>query len=157
MKLAVPDPPASSARSALTARSIFLSSYRARCSPPATAMRCRRWRVCPTAIEAALTGTFEFHVQRDLHLASRARKPRSTGSRWINQDLHDAEGGSARHDRAHSREERSQRAGRLYALLDRRALRLTQMVDGNKASTASWQNPAFPERVLRTRRRASCA
>ncbi|TYO66747.1 acetamidase/formamidase family protein [Bradyrhizobium hipponense] len=90
--------------------------------------------VCLTAIEAALTGTFEFHVRRDLRLAS----PRAeTASDWItmgfDEDLDDAAKAALRDMIALIREHSGLGAQDAYTLCSIAAdLRVTQMVDGNK-------------------------
>ena len=90
--------------------------------------------VCLTAIEAALTGTFEFHVRRDLRLAS----PRAeTASDWItmgfDEDLDDAAKAALRDMIALIREKSGLGAQDAYTLCSIAAdLRVTQMVDGNK-------------------------
>lgn len=90
--------------------------------------------VCLTAIEAALTGTFEFHVRRDLRLAS----PRAeSASDWItmgfDEDLDDAAKAALRDMIALIREKSGLSAQDAYTLCSIAAdLRVTQMVDGNK-------------------------
>ncbi|MDA9487816.1 acetamidase/formamidase family protein [Bradyrhizobium sp. CCBAU 11361] len=90
--------------------------------------------VCLTAIEAALTGTFEFHVRRDLRLAS----PRAeTASDWItmgfDEDLDDAAKAALRDMIALIRERSGLSAQDAYTLCSIAAdLRVTQLVDGNK-------------------------
>ncbi|WP_128934574.1 acetamidase/formamidase family protein [Bradyrhizobium zhanjiangense] len=90
--------------------------------------------VCLTAIEAALTGTFEFHVRRDLRLAS----PRAeTAVDWItmgfDEDLDDAAKAALRDMIALIRERSGLSAQDAYTLCSIAAdLRVTQMVDGNK-------------------------
>jgi len=90
--------------------------------------------VCLTAIEAALTGTFEFHVRRDLRLSS----PRAeTASDWItmgfDEDLDDAAKAALRNMIALIREQSGLSAQDAYTLCSIAAdLRVTQMVDGNK-------------------------
>jgi acetamidase/formamidase len=90
--------------------------------------------VCLTAIEAALTGTFEFHIRRDLRLAS----PRAeTASDWItmgfDEDLDDAAKAALRDMIALICEQSSLSAQEAYTLCSIAAdLRVTQLVDGNK-------------------------
>jgi acetamidase/formamidase len=90
--------------------------------------------VCLTAIEAALTGTFEFHVRRDLRLTS----PRAeTASDWItmgfDEDLDDAAKAALRDMIALIREKSGLSAQDAYTLCSIAAdLRVTQLVDGNK-------------------------
>ncbi len=90
--------------------------------------------VCLTAIETALTGTFEFHVRRDLRLAS----PRAeTALDWItmgfDEDLDDAAKAALRDMIALIRESSRLSAQDAYTLCSIAAdLRVTQMVDGNK-------------------------
>lgn len=90
--------------------------------------------VCLTAIKAALTGTVEFHVRRDLRLAS----PRAeTAVDWIamgfNEDLEDAAKAALRDMIALIRERSGLSAQDAYTLCSIAAdLRVTQMVDGNK-------------------------
>ncbi|WP_035966857.1 acetamidase/formamidase family protein [Bradyrhizobium sp. YR681] len=90
--------------------------------------------VCLTAIEAALTGTFEFHIRRDLKLSS----PRAeTASDWItmgfDEDLDDAAKAALRDMIALIREHSGLSAQDAYTLCSIAAdLRVTQLVDGNK-------------------------
>jgi acetamidase/formamidase len=90
--------------------------------------------VCLTAIEAALTGTLEFHLRRDLHLAS----PRAeTADDWItmgfDEDLDDAAKAALRDMIRLIRQRSGLSAQDAYTLCSIAAdLRVTQMVDGNK-------------------------
>ncbi|UPJ52726.1 acetamidase/formamidase family protein [Bradyrhizobium sp. 200] len=90
--------------------------------------------VCLTAIEAALTGTFEFHIRRDLQLKS----PRAeTSADWItmgfDEDLDDAAKAALRDMIVLIRDHTGLSAQDAYTLCSIAAdLRVTQMVDGNK-------------------------
>jgi acetamidase/formamidase len=90
--------------------------------------------VCLTAIEAALTGTFEFHIRRDLHLKS----PRAeTLADWItmgfDEDLDDAAKAALRDMIVLIQQRTRLSAQDAYTLCSIAAdLRVTQMVDGNK-------------------------
>ncbi len=90
--------------------------------------------VCLTAIEAALTGTFEFLLRRDLRLKS----PRAeTADDWIrmgfDEDLDDAAKAALRDMIELIRQRSGLGAQDAYTLCSIAAdLRVTQMVDGNK-------------------------
>jgi acetamidase/formamidase len=90
--------------------------------------------VCLTAIEAALTGTFEFHIRRDFKLKS----PRAeTTADWItmgfDEDLDDAAKAALREMILLIRDHTGLSAQDAYTLCSIAAdLRVTQMVDGNK-------------------------
>jgi acetamidase/formamidase len=90
--------------------------------------------VCLTAIEAALTGTFEFHVRRDLHFKS----PRAeTANDWItmgfDEDLDDAAKAALRDMIALICERSGLSPQDAFTLCSIAAdLRVTQMVNGNK-------------------------
>jgi acetamidase/formamidase len=90
--------------------------------------------VCLTAIESALTGSFEFHVRRDLRFQS----PRAeTAGDWItmgfDEDLDDAAKAALRDMIQLIREHSGLSAQDAYTLCSIAAdLRVTQMVDGNK-------------------------
>jgi acetamidase/formamidase len=90
--------------------------------------------VCLTAIEAALTGTFEFHLRRDLALKSpRAETPRDWITMGFDEDLDDAAKAALREMIALIREQSGLSAPDAYTLCSIAAdLRVTQMVDGNK-------------------------
>jgi acetamidase/formamidase len=90
--------------------------------------------VCLTAIEAALGGTFEFHVRRDLRLKSpRAETPSDFITMGFDEDLDDAAKAALRAMIALIRERSGLSAQDAYTLCSIAAdLRVTQMVDGNK-------------------------
>jgi acetamidase/formamidase len=90
--------------------------------------------VCLTAIEAALTGTFEFHIRRDLHLKSpRAETPADWITMGFDEDLDDAAKAALRDMIVLIRERTRLSAQDAYTLCSIAAdLRVTQMVDGNK-------------------------
>ncbi|MEA2957967.1 MAG: hypothetical protein QOJ58_3470 [Alphaproteobacteria bacterium] len=76
--------------------------------------------VCLTAIEAALTGTLEFHLRRDLHLASpRAETPDGWITMGFDEDLDDAAKAALRDMIQLIRPtQRPECARRLHAVLD---------------------------------------
>jgi acetamidase/formamidase len=90
--------------------------------------------VCLTAIEAALTGTLEFHLRRDLDLASpRAETPDDWITMGFDEDLDDAAKAALRDMIRLIRQRSGLSAQDAYTLCSIAAdLRVTQMVDGNK-------------------------
>jgi acetamidase/formamidase len=90
--------------------------------------------VCLTAIEAALTGTLEFHLRRDLDLASpRAETPDDWITMGFDEDLDDAAKAALRDMIRLIRQCSGLSAQDAYTLCSIAAdLRVTQMVDGNK-------------------------
>jgi acetamidase/formamidase len=90
--------------------------------------------VCLTAIEAALTGTFEFHVRKDLKLRNpRAERPDVWITMGFDEDLDDAVKHALRDMIALIGEQSGLSAQDAYTLCSLCAdLRVTQMVDGNK-------------------------
>ena len=90
--------------------------------------------VCLTAIEAALTGTLEFHLRRDLELASpRAETPNDWITMGFDEDLDDAAKAALRDMIQLIRQRSGLSAQDAYTLCSIAAdLRVTQMVDGNK-------------------------
>jgi acetamidase/formamidase len=90
--------------------------------------------VCLTAIEAALTGTFEFHLRKDLKFRSpRAERPDVWITMGFDEDLDDAVRHALRDMIALIGEKSGLGAQDAYTLCSLCAdLRVTQMVDGNK-------------------------
>jgi acetamidase/formamidase len=90
--------------------------------------------VCLTAIETALTGTLEFHLRRDLDLASpRAETPDDWITMGFDEDLDDAAKAALRDMIRLIRQRSGLSAQDAYTLCSIAAdLRVTQMVDGNK-------------------------
>jgi len=90
--------------------------------------------VCLTAIETPLTGTFEFHVRKDMKLVTpRAEKPDAWITMGFDEDLDDAARQALRDMIALIREKSGLSAQDAYTLCSLAAdLRVTQMVDGNK-------------------------
>jgi acetamidase/formamidase len=90
--------------------------------------------VCLTAIEAALTGTFEFHLRRDFKLKSpRAETPADWITMGFDEDLDDAAKAALRDMIVLIRDKTGLNAQDAYTLCSIAAdLRVTQMVDGNK-------------------------
>jgi acetamidase/formamidase len=90
--------------------------------------------VCLTAIETALTGTFEFHIRRDLHLKSpRAETPNDWITMGFDEDLDDAAKAALRDMITLISERTNLHAQDAYTLCSIAAdLRVTQLVDGNK-------------------------
>lgn len=90
--------------------------------------------VCLTAIETALTGTFEFHVRKDMKLKGpRAEKADCWITMGFDEDLDDAVKHALRDMIALIREHSGLSAQDAYTLCSLAAdLRVTQMVDGNK-------------------------
>lgn len=90
--------------------------------------------VCLSAIETALTGTFEFHVRKDMKLKGpRAEKADCWITMGFDEDLDDAVKHALRDMIALIREHSGLSAQDAYTLCSLAAdLRVTQMVDGNK-------------------------
>jgi acetamidase/formamidase len=104
--------------------------------------------VCLTAIETALTGTFEFHVRKDLKLTSpRAEKPDAWITMGFDEDLDDAVKHALRDMIALIREHSGLSAQDAYTLCSLAAnLRVTQMVDGNKGIHCVLAKSVLPKR-----------
>jgi len=90
--------------------------------------------VCLSAIETALTGTFEFHVRKDMKLERpRAQTPDAWITMGFHEDLDDAAKEALRDMIVLIREHCGLSAQDAYTLCSLAAdLRVTQMVDGNK-------------------------
>jgi acetamidase/formamidase len=90
--------------------------------------------VCLTAIEAALIGTFEFHIRRDFKLKSpRAETPADWITMGFDEDLDDAAKAALRDMIVLVKNHTGLSAQDAYTLCSIAAdLRVTQMVDGNK-------------------------
>ncbi len=90
--------------------------------------------VCLTALETAMTGTFELIVRKDLSLKMpRAETPGHYLTMGMNEDLDDAAKQAVREMIALIRERTSLSAEDAYTLCSLMAdLRITQLVDGNK-------------------------
>lgn len=90
--------------------------------------------VCLTAIEAALLGTFEFHLRSDLKLTSpRAETANDHITMGFDEDLDDAAKAALRDMITLIRERSGLSAQDAYTLCSIAAdLRVTQLVDGNK-------------------------
>jgi len=104
--------------------------------------------VCLTAIETALTGTFEFHVRKDMKLANpRAEKPDAWMTMGFDEDLDDAAKHALRDMIALIREHSGLSAQDAYTLCSLAAdLRVTQMVDGNKGIHCMLAKASLPKR-----------
>jgi acetamidase/formamidase len=104
--------------------------------------------VCLTAIEAALTGTFEFHLRKDLKLRNpRAERPDVWITMGFDEDLDDAVKHALRDMIALIGEQSGLSAQDAYTLCSLCAdLRVTQMVDGNKGIHCVLAKSAMPAR-----------
>ena len=104
--------------------------------------------VCLTAIEAALTGTFEFHLRKDMTLsAPRAERADVWITMGFDEDLDDAVKLALRDMIALIRERSGLSAQDAYTLCSLAAdLRVTQMVDGNKGIHCVLSKSALPKR-----------
>jgi acetamidase/formamidase len=104
--------------------------------------------VCLTAIEAALTGTFEFHLRKDLKLRNpRAERPDVWITMGFDEDLDDAVKHALRDMIALIVERSGLSAQDAYTLCSLCAdLRVTQMVDGNKGIHCVLAKSAMPVR-----------
>jgi acetamidase/formamidase len=104
--------------------------------------------VCLTAIEAALTGTFEFHLRKDLKLRNpRAERPDVWITMGFDEDLDDAVKHALRDMIALIGEQSGLSAQNAYTLCSLCAdLRVTQMVDGNKGIHCVLAKSAMPVR-----------
>lgn len=104
--------------------------------------------VCLTAIETALTGTFEFHLRKDMKLANpRAEKPDAWITMGFDEDLDDAVKHALRDMIALIRAHSSLSAQDAYTLCSLAAdLRVTQMVDGNKGIHCVIEKAKLPAR-----------
>jgi acetamidase/formamidase len=105
--------------------------------------------VCLTAIEAALTGTFEFHIRRDLSLQSpRAETPGDWITMGFDEDLDDAAKAALRDMITLIRERSGLSAQDAYTLCSIAAdLRVTQMVDGNKGVHCVLAKSRMPDTI----------
>ncbi|MBS7545869.1 acetamidase/formamidase family protein [Ancylobacter oerskovii] len=105
--------------------------------------------VCLTAIETALTGTFEFHVRKDMKLTTpRAEKPDEWITMGFDVDLDDAVKEALRDMIVLISEHSGLSAQDAYTLCSLCAdLRVTQTVDGNKGIHC-----VLPKRFLPARR-----
>lgn len=104
--------------------------------------------VCLTAIETALTGTFEFHLRKDMKLANpRAEKPDAWITMGFDEDLDDAVKHALRDMIALIRAHSGLSAQDAYTLCSLAAdLRVTQMVDGNKGIHCVIEKAKLPAR-----------
>jgi acetamidase/formamidase len=104
--------------------------------------------VCLTAIEAALTGTFEFHLRKDLKFRSpRAERPDVWITMGFDEDLDDAVKHALRDMIALIGEKSGLGTQDAYTLCSLCAdLRVTQMVDGNKGIHCVLAKSALPAR-----------
>jgi acetamidase/formamidase len=104
--------------------------------------------VCLTAIEAALTGTFEFHLRKGMKLTSpRAERPDVWITMGFDEDLDDAAKQALRDMIALIREHCGLSAQDAYTLCSLAAdLRVTQMVDGNKGIHCVIEKTRLPAR-----------
>jgi acetamidase/formamidase len=104
--------------------------------------------VCLTAIEAALTGTFEFHLRKDMKLTSpRAEKNDAWITMGFDEDLDDAAKHALRDMIALIREQSGLSAQDAYTLCSLAAdLRVTQLVDGNKGIHCMIEKAKLPAR-----------
>jgi acetamidase/formamidase len=104
--------------------------------------------VCLTAIEAALTGTFEFHLRKDMRLTSpRAEKSDAWITMGFDEDLDDAAKHALRDMIALIREHSGLSAQDAYTLCSLAAdLRVTQLVDGNKGIHCVIEKAKLPAR-----------
>jgi acetamidase/formamidase len=104
--------------------------------------------VCLTAIEAALTGTFEFHLRKDLKLRNpRAERPDVWITMGFDEDLDDAVKHALRDMIVLIGEQSGLGAQDAYTLCSLCAdLRVTQMVDGNKGIHCVLAKSALPIR-----------
>jgi acetamidase/formamidase len=100
-----------------------------------------------TAIEAALTGTFEFHVRHDFKLKSpRAETPENWITMGFDEDLDDAAKAALRDMIVLIRDHTGLSAQDAYTLCSIAAdLRITQMVDGNKGIHCVIAKSRLPE------------
>lgn len=104
--------------------------------------------VCLTAIETPLTGTFEFHVRKDMKLSTpRAEKSDAWITMGFNEDLDDAVKEALRDMIVLIREHSGLSAQDAYTLCSLAAdLRVTQMVDGNKGIHCVLPKAHLPKR-----------
>jgi acetamidase/formamidase len=104
--------------------------------------------VCLTAIEAALTGTFEFHLRKDMKLKNpRAEKADCWITMGFDEDLDDAAKQALRDMITLIREHSGLSAQDAYTLCSLAAnLRVTQLVDGNKGIHCMLAKDALPAR-----------
>ena len=104
--------------------------------------------VCLTAIEAALTGTFEFHLRKDMKLKNpRAEKADCWITMGFDEDLDDAAKQALRDMIALICEHSGLSAQDAYTLCSLAAnLRVTQLVDGNKGIHCMLAKSALPTR-----------
>jgi acetamidase/formamidase len=104
--------------------------------------------VCLTAIEAALTGTFEFHLRKDVKLTSpRAERADIWITMGFDEDLDDAVKHALRDMILLIGEKSGLGAQDAYTLCSLAAdLRVTQMVDGNKGIHCVLRKTSLPTR-----------
>ena len=105
--------------------------------------------VCLTAIEAALTGTFEFHIRREFSLKSpRAETPARLDHDGVRRGPRRcSKSRTSRHDRIDQRAQ-GLSAQDAYTLCSIAAdLRITQMVDGNKGIHCVMAKSRLPMRL----------
>jgi len=104
--------------------------------------------VCLTAIETSLTGTFEFHVRKDMKLTHpRAEKPDVWITMGFDEDLDDAAKQALRDMIKLIDEQSGLSAQDAYTLCSLAAdLRVTQTVDGNKGIHCVIKKDHLPRR-----------
>jgi acetamidase/formamidase len=105
--------------------------------------------VCLTAIETSLTGTFEFHLRKDMKLtAPRAEQKENWITMGFDPDLDDAAKHALRDMIALITEKSDLTAQDAYTLCSLAAdLRITQVVDGNKGVHCILPKPLMPRRT----------
>jgi acetamidase/formamidase len=106
--------------------------------------------VCLSALETALTGTFEFHLRRDLRLTTpRAEKPDCWITMGFDEDLDDAAKQALRDMIRLIGEHSGLSAQDAYTLCSLAAdLRVTQTVDGNKGIHCVLPKARLPRRAM---------
>jgi len=104
--------------------------------------------VCLTAIETSLTGTFEFHLRKDMKLKTpRAETPDTWLTMGFDEDLDDAVKHALRDMIALIREHSGLSAQDAYTLCSLATdLRVTQTVDGNKGIHCVIEKKNLPAR-----------
>lgn len=104
--------------------------------------------VCLTAIETALTGTFEFHVRKDMKLTTpRAETPGAWITMGFDEDLDDAAKIALRDMIALIRDKSGLSAQDAYTLCSLIAdMRITQLVDDNKGVHCVLEKKHLPGR-----------
>ena len=103
--------------------------------------------VCLTAIETSLTGTFEFHLRKDMKLTTpRAEQKDNWITMGFDPDLDDAAKHALRDMIALITEKSGLAAQDAYTLCSLAAdLRITQVVDGNKGVHCILPKPLMPK------------